>query len=289
MKFQKSTATLPHLPSVECFFCFCRAGSRESQWSLISIKKRHHVQRLLAPVEQLYSSGLVPSCLCLAAPEAPLLDWSAVSSRREFTPHPLGDNKAWDSQQWERGWNVGGVPLISHVVLLFSLFMFVQFLLGGVRSAVYIILFKAPGEQRTPATGRSARSLRPTVPRNDSKAFFGFRPTTPPQAPILQEPSNKTRLVAPTDPMRRHRSCGTVSPRQTRGERHAGGQLQGRLEGRRRHQRSGDQWEHLLSGAVALHSPVGVSALAVARARALFWDGCMTVFRSFPVMGADFW
>lgn len=25
--------------------------------------------------------------------EAPLLDWSAVSSRREFTPHPLGDNK----------------------------------------------------------------------------------------------------------------------------------------------------------------------------------------------------
>ena len=25
--------------------------------------------------------------------EAPLLDYSAVNSRRDFTPHPLGDNK----------------------------------------------------------------------------------------------------------------------------------------------------------------------------------------------------
>ncbi|CAK9011065.1 Hypothetical protein (Fragment) [Durusdinium trenchii] len=40
---------------------------------------------------------------------APLLDWSAVSSRREFTPHPLGDNKvnAMLAASFKAGWKGG--------------------------------------------------------------------------------------------------------------------------------------------------------------------------------------
>ncbi|CAJ1358972.1 unnamed protein product [Effrenium voratum] len=41
--------------------------------------------------------------------KAPLLDYSAVSSRREFTPHPLGDNKvnAMLAASFKAGWKGG--------------------------------------------------------------------------------------------------------------------------------------------------------------------------------------
>ncbi|CAL1166009.1 unnamed protein product [Cladocopium goreaui] len=41
--------------------------------------------------------------------KAPLLDWSAVSSRREYTPHPLGDNKvnAMLAASFKAGWKGG--------------------------------------------------------------------------------------------------------------------------------------------------------------------------------------